>query len=200
MLQESLQTRFEGSPEVYTTTQISVKSQVPPLLPLPLLQRPLSSPRLSKLLSLSLRLRRDLAKLVIKARGLRGSKTRVRARRKSPLQKPKTLPRTQKMQQRQRKQRPRLEKLILRPRTLPPPSRARKRTFLPPRPRLRTQDFLVVIYYYFFLVVALLSRNIMYSLFLINECIFLSISCVFTLHASKLTVIANNLKPLPLQF
>ena len=76
--------------------------------------------------------------MVIKARGLRGPKTKVKARRKSPHQEPKMLPRTRKLQLRQRKQRSRLKKLILRPRTLLPLSRAKKKTLLLPRPRLST--------------------------------------------------------------
>ena len=66
----------------------------------------------------SLRLQKDPAKLVIKAKELMGLKTKVRARRPSPSQMPKALPRPRKLQLRQRKQRPRLKKLILRPRTL----------------------------------------------------------------------------------
>ena len=70
---------------MYSTIRIFAESPVPSPLPLPLLQRFSSSLQLSKVLSLSLRLRKDLAKLVIKARGLRGRKTRVRARGKSLL-------------------------------------------------------------------------------------------------------------------
>ena len=134
---------------MYIITHISVKSQMPSPFPLPLFQRSPTSLWLLKLLSFSLRLRRDLAKLVIKAKRLRGPKTKVRVRRKSPPQKLKTPPRTRKLQLRQMKQRPKLKKLILRPRTLLPLSRARKKTLLLPRPRLSTQDFLVIFLFFF---------------------------------------------------
>ena len=57
----------------------------------------LSNPLLSKLLSLPLRLQRDPARLVIKARGLREVKTRVMVRRKSPPQKPRMPSRKRKL-------------------------------------------------------------------------------------------------------
>lgn len=117
MLQEPLQTWSGGNLGAYTITQIFVKFQVPSLLPLPLLQRLQSSPRL---LSPSLRLRKDPAKLVIKAKGLMGPRAKERARGLSPPQRPKMLPRPRKLKLRQRKQRPRLKMLIIRPRTLLP--------------------------------------------------------------------------------
>ena len=83
-------------------------------------QRLQSRPWLPRLLSPSLRLRKDPAKLVIKAKGLIGPRTSVRARGLSPPQKTRTLPRPWKLKLRQRKQRPRLKKLILRPRMLLP--------------------------------------------------------------------------------
>ena len=143
-MQKSLQTRCGGYLRAYTITHISMKYQVssllkgPSLLLLPLFQRLQSSPWLPKLLSYSLRLRKDLVKLGIKAKGPRGPRKRVRGL--SPPQKPRMLPRLRKLKLRQRKQRPRIEKLILRPTTLPrqrklklrqmtplPPSRARKK-------------------------------------------------------------------------
>ena len=75
---------------------------------------------------------------MIKAKRLIGPKTKVRARGLSPPQMPKTLPRPRKLKLRQRKQRPRLKKLILRPRMLLPLSRANKKTLLLQRPRLST--------------------------------------------------------------
>ena len=77
-------------------------------------------------------------KLGIKVKGSRGPRIKVRVRELSPLRKPRTLLRPKKLRLRQRKQRPRLKKLILRPRTLLPLNRARKKTLLLPRPRLRT--------------------------------------------------------------
>ena len=67
-----------------------------------------------------------------------GPKTKVRTRGPNPPQKPKTLPRPRKLKLRQKKQRPRLKKLVLRPRTLLPLRRARKKTLLLQRPRLST--------------------------------------------------------------
>ena len=74
----------------------------------------------------------------IKAKGSKGSRTRVRVRVRelSPPRKPRTLPRPNKLKLRQKKQRPRLKKLIHRPRTLLPPSRAKKKLLLLQRPRL----------------------------------------------------------------
>ena len=71
----------------------------------------------------------------IKAKGSKGSRTRVRVRELSPPRKPRTLPRPNKLKLRQKKQRPRLKKLIHRPRTLLPPSRAKKKLLLLQRPR-----------------------------------------------------------------
>ena len=85
-----------------------------------------------------MRLRKDPSKLVIKAKGLIGPGTKARARGPSPPQMPKTLPRPRKLKLRRRKLRLRLKKLILRPRTLLPLNRARKKTFPLPRPRLKT--------------------------------------------------------------
>ena len=86
----------------------------------------------------SLRLQKDLAKLVIKAKGQMGPRKKARARGPSPPQMPKTLPRPRKLKLSQKKQRPRLKKLILRPRMLIPLSRARKKILLLARPRLWT--------------------------------------------------------------
>ena len=151
MLQKSLQTQHKGNLGAYTAIQIFTKFQKPSLLPLPLLSILQSSPCLLRLLSPLLRLRKDPAKLVIKAKGLMGPKIKVRARGPSPPQRPKKLPRPRKLQLRQRKQRPSLKKLILRPRMLLPFSRARKKNLLLPRPGLRTQNFLVVFFCSFFL-------------------------------------------------
>ena len=71
----------------------------------------------------------------IKAKGSKGSRTRVRVRELSPPRKPRTLPRPNKLKLRQKKQRPRLKKLIHRPKTLLPPSRAKKKLLLLQRPR-----------------------------------------------------------------
>ena len=67
-----------------------------------------------------------------------GPRTKARVRGPSPPQMPKTLPRSRKLKLRQRKQRSRLKKLILRIRTLLPLSRAKKKILLLLRPRLRT--------------------------------------------------------------
>ena len=77
---------------------------------------------------------------MIKARGLREIKTRVRVRvrRKSLPQKLRMLTRIRKLQQRRRKWRPRPKKMILRPRMLLPPSRARRNILSLPGPRLST--------------------------------------------------------------
>ena len=88
--------------------------------------------------SLFSRLQRNPAKLVTKVKGLRGLKTRVRVGRESLPLKPKTLPRVRKLQLRQKKQRPRLKKLILRPRMLLPLGQASKKTLMLPRLRLST--------------------------------------------------------------
>ena len=64
--------------------------------------------------------------MVIKARGLKGRKTKARARGKSPLLRP----RMGKLQSRQRKQRLRPKKSILRPRTLLLSSQARRKILL----------------------------------------------------------------------
>ena len=80
----------------------------------------LSSPWPSKLLSLPQRFQKGLARLVIKIRELREIKTRIRARGNCLSKKPRVLLRT--LQLRQRKRRPRLKNLILRPRMLLPPS------------------------------------------------------------------------------
>ena len=74
-----------------------MKFQMPSHFPLPLLKRPQSNPKLPRLLSPYLRLRKDPVKLVIKAKGLMGPKTKVRARRPSPPQMPKTVPRPRKL-------------------------------------------------------------------------------------------------------
>ena len=135
---------------MYTTTPRSVKSRLPSHLLLPLLLSFQSSPRLPKLLSPSLRVQKDLAKLVIKIKALMGPKKKLRARGPSPSQRPEMLPRSRKLQLRQRKQRPRLKKLILRPRMLLSPSQAKKKTLLLQRPRLSTYDFLVVSFVFCF--------------------------------------------------
>ena len=154
-----------------------------------------------RLLSLSLRLRKDPVKLVIKAKGLIGPKTKVRARRLSPPQRPRLLLRPRQRRQRprpkrlilrprmllrpkQRRQRPRPKRLILRPRMFLPPSRAKTKT--PQGQEVALRTYLVVsfvvsllllllllfFYLFIFFCSGILSMYIMYSLFCLMKMFF----------------------------
>ena len=71
-------------------------------------------------------------------KGPRGPKIRARVRRKGPPPKSKMPPRARMLQLRQKKLRPRLTKLVIRPRMLLPLGQANKKILLLPRRRLRT--------------------------------------------------------------
>ena len=66
------------------------------------------------------------------------AKDKGKGKETKPPQRPKMLPSLRKLQSRQRRRRPRLKRLILRPWALLSPSRARKKTLLQQRPRLST--------------------------------------------------------------
>ena len=161
---------------------------MPSLLPLPSPQTLLSSPWPSKLLSLPQRFQKGLARLVIKIRELREIKTRIRAGRNCLPQKPKMLLRM--LQLRQRKQRLRLKRLILRLRMLLPLNQARRKTLLLLSPRLSSQDFScrIFFFFFFFFCSGTLLLDIMYSS-LFNENALLFISCSFALDALKFIII-----------
>ena len=129
---------------------------------------------------------------MIKGKGLLGQKTKERIRRLSPLLKPRTLPRLK-----HKRLRPKVKRLIPRPRMSLPLSRAKRKT--PPRLRSSSWDSFCsffcysVSFLFIFGCKGILSMYIMYSLSCLMK-VFFFISCSFALCTLKSISIINSIE------